>query len=347
MIFRLWESVLDYVKGTPYWARLQPLVALLSIYLTAVVLAYQYIQWQYGLTPPLALYLRSYLFRQVTVVFLGLGLAGLLLAGVRRWEQAGAPEGAMRSWGRFLAPRLTVIAVVLAGTIPLVLHLAPSRASHIRVKLLGQPREFDPYAFVYLLYELNKRQRHWYFEVDFDVFNPTALTSTERRACAENPNEALCYAETLARGRPFIGVTSESLGEDFFWQNRGSVSAVSTYSWQEYAPPSIYDFLAYSVLVQSILIHLNTHCTGLPAAAFRESRVAYGDLFQFTPRRTALKAAILAAHLSPGGEELLLNCFGGDYMARVGALLSLDWLHSGAVPTNLRKAFRVDGMTTE
>jgi len=38
MIFRLWENVLDYVKGTPYWARLQPLVALLSIYLTAVVL---------------------------------------------------------------------------------------------------------------------------------------------------------------------------------------------------------------------------------------------------------------------------------------------------------------------
>ena len=52
MIFRLWESVLDYLKGTAYWARLQPLLALLSIYLTAIVLAYQYLQWQYGLTPP-------------------------------------------------------------------------------------------------------------------------------------------------------------------------------------------------------------------------------------------------------------------------------------------------------
>jgi hypothetical protein len=347
MIFRLWESVLDYVKGTPYWSRLQPLFALLSLYLTAAVLAYQYIAWQYGLTPPLALYLRSYLFKQVTVVFLAFGVVALLLIVLRWSERAALPEDAARSWRRILAPRLIIAALVLAVTVPLIVHLSPARVSQIRIKFLAEARDFDPYAFVYLAYELNKRQRHWYFELDFDVFNPDALTSAERRVCADDRNQALCYAEMLAKGRAFIGITSARLGEDFFWQNRGPVSAISTFGWQEYAPPSTYDYLAYSVIVQSILIHLNTHCTGLPPAAFRESRVAYGDLFQYTPRRTALKAAILAAHLSPKGEELLLNCFGVDYMTRVASLLSLDWLHSGKVPANLRKAFRVEGVATE
>jgi hypothetical protein len=347
VIFRVWESVLDYVKGTPFWSRLQPLFAILSLYLTTIVLAYQYIQWQYGLTPSLALYLRSYLFRQVTVAFLAFGLVAVLLSALRRWEHTVLPEGAVRSSWRYFAPRVTIAAAVLAVTVPLLLYLAPTRVSHIRVKFLAEPRDVDPYAFVYLLYELNKRQRDWYFELDFDTFNADTLTSAERRACPDDRNQALCYAEVLAQGRPFIGITSTRLGEDFFWQNRGPVSAVSTFGWQDYAPPSTYDYLAYSVMVQSILIHLNTHCTGLPPAAFRDSRVAYGDLFQYTPRRSAMKAAILAAHLSPRGEELLLNCFGPAYVTRVASLLSLDWLHSGKVPANLRRVFRIEGLTTE
>lgn len=344
MILRLWDTLLAYLRERPYWSRIQPLLTLLSLYLMAIVLGYQYIQWQYGLSPPLSLYLRSYLFRQVTVAFLALGAAAALLHWHSRREAVAARDQAgttSRRWQRAIAPRLIIGGVVLVVAIPAFIYVSPKRVSHIHVKYLTEPKEFDGYAFVYLLYELNKRQRDWYFEVDFDVFNPDALTSRERGACAGHMYQSLCYATTLAEGRPFIGITSERLGEDYFWQNQGRVSVLSTFGWQQYAPPSTYAFLAYSTIVQSIVIHLNTHCTSLPGGSFRESRVAYGDLFQYTPRRTALKSEILAAHLSPKGEALLLNCFGVRYMATVSSLLTLDWLHSGSVPRNLKTAFRV------
>jgi len=54
-----------------------------------------------------------------------------------------------------------------------------------------------------------------------------------------------------------------------------------------------------------------------------------------------MKAAILAAHLSPKGQELLANCFGLDYMNTCNRLLSLDWLHSGRVHDNLEKNFKI------
>jgi hypothetical protein len=93
--------------------------------------------------------------------------------------------------------------------------------------------------------------------------------------------------------------------------------------------------------VQGVLIHLSAHCGGLPAGAFRESRVSTNDLFQFSPRRRALKAAILAAHLSRRGEELLFNCFGPEYVAATSTLLTLDWLRGGRVRDNLERAFGV------
>jgi hypothetical protein len=89
------------------------------------------------------------------------------------------------------------------------------------------------------------------------------------------------------------------------------------------------------------MIHLNSNCGGLPAGAFQESRLSYGDLFEFTPRRNEMKAAILAAHLSPRGQELLANCFGLEYMNTCNRLLSLDWLHSGRVHDNLEKNFGI------
>jgi len=209
----------------------------------------------------------------------------------------------------------------------------------VRVKFLAEP-EVDLYAVAYLLYEMNRARRQWFFEVDFDPFNEGALTSRERQRCQE-PDRALCFAETLAKGQPFIGITTDPLGDDHFWQNRGPVSVVSTYGWRQYAPPGDYEFLVYAIIVQSVRIHLNAHCTGLPAATFRESRVSVNNLFEFSGRRTAMKAVILAAHLNRRVELLSFNCFGPEYAPVAGNALTLDWLCTGRVHDNLDRVFRV------
>jgi len=51
---------------------------------------------------------------------------------------------------------------------------------------------------------------------------------------------------------------------------------ITTADWKPYVPPSQYEYLVYSVLTQSIVLHLNTQCSGLPVAAFRESREGVG-----------------------------------------------------------------------
>jgi hypothetical protein len=246
----------------------------------------------------------------------------------------------VRKYAPLVLRRVIIVGLILVITVPIFLYFSPYNVSHIRVKFLRQP-DFNEYALVYLIYELNKLQKNWYFEVDFDVFNESELTSEEKKRCA-NQKKSLCYAEMIAKDQPFIGITTEQLDEDFFWQNHNKVSVISTFRWQQqYAPPSIYEFLTHSIIVQSILIHLNAHCKGLPKEAFKEGRSAYGGLFQFSPSRNAMKAVILAAHLNPEGEELLFNCFGVEYMSICSNLLTLDWLHSQKVTENLEKVFGV------
>jgi hypothetical protein len=261
----------------------------------------------------------------------------------RREAAAVARAGAaLRTWG-YIAPRLIIIAIMLTVVVPLFVYLSPRSVSHIRIKFLDEPgpADFDRNAFVYLLYELNKRQKHWYFEVDFEVFKVNALRSTEQEECAREPGaKGLCYADLLAEGKPFIGISSEQIVGNYFWQNRANVSVLSTYNRKYYEPLSTYDFLVYATLIQSTLIHLNTHCTNLPDA-FKRSSVSYGGLFQFLPQRTSIKAVILAAHFNPREEALLLNCFGAEYMQTMSALLTLDWLHKEPVLQNLKTVFGV------
>lgn len=339
MLLKLWEAIEGYFKDKPYWSRLRPAFGLFSIYLVVLVTAYGYVQWQYRISPPLSLFLRSYLFRQVSIGFAALAL----LLFVFRTEQPVDPTRAPPAWRRFWRAaglkRLAVATIVVSLAVISLLRLAPARARHVRVRFLSDPGpSFDRYAVVYLLYELNKRQRHWYFDVDFDTFDPAELSSIERAACGESP---LCYARRLAGADPFIGVTTEPLGPDSFWQNDGTTSVITTHGWADHAPPSTYEYLAHAVVVQGILIHLNAHCGGLPTGAYSRSRVARGDLFQFAPRRQAMKAEIMAAHLSPHGEELLLNCFGVDYMTTSASLLTLDWMREKRVEENLKRAFAV------
>ena len=69
----------EYLKGKPYWSQIEPLFTLVSLYITTGILAYEYIQWAYHVAPPLSLYLNSYIFNQITVVFAAIGLAGAVV----------------------------------------------------------------------------------------------------------------------------------------------------------------------------------------------------------------------------------------------------------------------------
>lgn len=344
MISNFLDSILSYLKSQAYWEKVRGLVTLLFLYVAALVLAYQFLDWEYGLRPSLSLYLTSYIVKEISLTFLALGLIFFLLG--RLAEKDLVKSDSLRALVRLYLPWATravvVVSVVFLLISPVFFYLSPNKVSHIRIKFLADPTEIgiNQYALVYLLYELNKRQKNWFYEVDFDLFNPRALSSTERKNC-EVQNAQSCYAELLSKGKPFIGITSDQLGQDHFWQNNRQVSVVSTYDWQRYSPPSIYEFLIYSIIVQSIVIHLNAHCSGLPGSSFEKSRVSYGDLFQFSPRRNEMKASILAAHLNRNGQELLLNCFGAEYMSICATLLTLEWLHTERIKDNLEKAFKV------
>jgi hypothetical protein len=99
--------------------------------------------------------------------------------------------------------------------------------------------------------------------------------------------------------------------------------------------------MAYCLMVQSILIHLDINGGGLPPGTFEPSAASHGGVFQFNPNKEVLKATILAAQLSPEEESLLFNRFGADYMNVCRQLLTLDWLRSERVVKNLAVQFGV------
>ena len=344
MLFEPLKTITDYFKDKPYWPAIKGLFTLLSLYLTASVLAYEYLRWQYGLEPPLALFLRSYLFKQISLIAVTVYVISLLFRVADRRRATTAEDSwaaSLRKYGSVFAKRVALAGLVLCLAVPAFNSLAPRKASNILILFLEDPdAEFNREALVYLLYELNQRQRQWYFKVDFDVFNKRSLTTSDRKAC-EGEREALCFAEKAGSGQQLIAITTNSIGSDHFWVNRGSTSVISTADWKPYIPPSQYEYLVYSVLTQSIVLHLNTQCSGLPVAAFHESREGFGDLFEFSPRRYAMKPAILAAHLAPAQEETLMNCFGAEYMKTASSLLTLEWLRSEGVKKNLERSFGV------
>jgi hypothetical protein len=241
-------------------------------------------------------------------------------------------------WFRTGTRKMVLAGLIVVFAAGIFLRLAPHRVSHITIKFLERPVSYNEYAFAYIVYELNRFQTAWHFTLDPDTFNRDSRTSSEGEECG---TDSLCYAKLIADGQPLIGITEAGFDQDSFWTNSGSVSVISAGQWKDFEPPSTYVYLTYSLIVQSVMIHLNSNCIGLPTEAFHQSRLSYGDLFEFTPRRNQMKAAILAAHLSPRGQELLANCFGLEYMNTCNRLLSLDWLHSGRVHDNLENNFAI------
>lgn len=308
------------------------------MFVVSVVIAYQYIEWRYHFTPELVTFLHSYIVKQIGVVFLTVALLALVLG--TQWKTGVRTEIGSRlgGWFRSGARKLIVAGLIVIVAAGVFLFLTPHRVSHITVKFLDQPESFNEYALAYIVYELNRSQEDWHFTLDADAFNRNSRSSIEIEQCGE---DSLCNAKLIANGQPFIGITESGFEQDSFWTNSGNVSVISASQWKPYEPPSMYVYLTYSLIVQSTLIHLNSSCSGLPAGSFQPSRLSYDDLFEFTPRRNQMKAAILAAHLSPKGQELLSNCFGLEYMNTCNRLLSLDWLHSGRVHDNLEQNFGI------
>jgi hypothetical protein len=218
-------------------------------------------------------------------------------------------------------------------------YFGPHPVSTIRIKFLNEPEGFKPDALAYLVYELNRQQKNWFYELDFEPFNPGSLKSSEAEEAARQERPKLYYAELIAKGQPLIAITEESLGKAFFCEHRNNVSVISTVDKAYYAPLSTYEYMAYCLVVQSILIHLDMHRSGLPPGTFEPSAASHGGIFQFNPNKRVLKATILAAQLSPEEEAMLFNRFGADYMNVCRQLLTLDWLHSDRVVKNLAVHF--------
>ncbi|TKJ38901.1 MAG: hypothetical protein CEE38_04175 [Planctomycetes bacterium B3_Pla] len=345
----LFASAFEHIKGTRFYQKIERLLAIGCLFVTVHVLTYKYIEWWYHLSLELGLYLRGYLFKLITLCFLL--VLGVVLIISRPVEKTGRQE--MNRLRQFLRKHTMVIlwrsACVILGAFLFALatlYVLPQRADNIKIGFLTEPEEagFDKYALVYMVYELNNRQKYWHFDVIFKEFNENTLTSKQRKTLSSEPEMmSLSRANLLAENEPLIGITADSLGTAFFFQNNIAVSVISTYEWNElFSPPTIYEYLAYSLIQQSILIHLNNSTRGLPVGAFESLTYSHGNLFEGTPERMAMKATMLAARLSPKGEELLLNSFGLNYMQTCADLLTLRWLKSGEVSENLKRNFGVD-----
>src|SRR5262249_44909804 len=155
------------------------------------VTVYQYVQWQYGLSPSPPAFLRSYLFRQVTIAILAIGAALLILRPGR--AMAAPTQPGWRGWlaarrGALLWRGTRVLLVLLAAAAR-GLRLAPAAAvADVRLKLeppggVLRRLNFDPIAFAYLAYELNRQQRSWHLEVDLDPFEAELLAARDRMRC--------------------------------------------------------------------------------------------------------------------------------------------------------------------
>ena len=340
MLSKIWDLVFGYLKGRSYWPLIEPFVLIGLAWGAAQVLAYRWLASSSSFEPTIALFASSYISKRITIAAVGI-LVLMLILRPRRHSATTSNRLAMywQTHRRSIVYRGVGIALVIAAIAVGISVSSPNRVSHITVRFMSLDSDVRPDALAYLIYELNRHQRHWYFNVDFDPLNSNELTS-EQLKCEADRRAQLCYAKALADGQPFIGITKDSLGVAYFAENRDGVSVISTAD-RAYEPISTYEYLVYCLILQSIVIHLDLYGGGLPEGAFSVQQVSHGGLLQFIPERAALKSSILAARLSPDEEALLLNTFGPDYLAICANLLTMDWLYSERVSNNLRNVFEV------
>lgn len=344
MLWKFWDILFGYLKDAPYWRAIQPFVVVILGGIVAQVFAYTFIRTQYGFTPDLGLFLSSYFSVRIAMVTGAAIVLILLLRLQPRGFERPEPGRLTAFFQRHRAAilyRSSVTLLVVACTALGFLARSPSRVDHITIRFLSLPADLRSDALAYLIYELNRPQRQWHFDVDFTPFNELALTSREKERCNADPQPLLCYAEQMAAERgAVIAITDRPLNGAYFATHRGLASVISTADFSSYAPLTTYEYLAYTIILQSVLLHLDAN-GGLPAQAFAPRSSSTGDIFQFAPDREALKSTILAARLSREEESLIFNRFGPEYLGVCASLISLDWLYSPRVKTNLEKIFGV------
>jgi len=350
MIGEFWKLLSEAVKDRPV---VRAALTFVALYLMAAVVGYEYIQWRYGFAPPLDLYLSSYVFAWITLLFSGVLTAALLYRVLKflfRSRDAGDLSRRQeigthirRHW-RAAAWAVTAGVLVLLVVIPMWLRVAPRPVRNITVKLLVTPdpqKHFDPEALAYIVYELNKRQQKWHFELDLEPINSSSIAAR----CKDDPQQPWCMIEAWSErlpGEPCIGISTQRLGgEAMYWQHLGHLSVITTFGVRDLAPLSRYDYLTYCLIVQGIAIHVDAHCGGAGEQGWGTNKSSSGDVLTIAAPLAGFKGTILAGRLSRRDRELLLRCFGPDYLRDCTELLNLDWLHSGRVAENLDRYYGV------
>lgn len=350
MAFGALDTLFQYLAERSWWPRVQPFFVVCTVWFACEVMAYQLIQTEVGLTLPLSFFVTSYASIQITVVFLGV-LALLLLFKIKPRENASSstPSRISRYYHahrQVILFRLMAISITATLVVFVIVATTPKKVEQITVLFLDTPNELKLDAFAYLLYELNHRQSSWNLSLDIEEFNELALDSKQSRQCMADDRPKLCLAIAAAAGTPLIAITADPLGEAYIAEHRNLVSVISTSDYASVKSLSIYEYLMYNVILQSILIHMDS-TGGLPEAAFHRRTGSEGSLFEFRPTKSAFKASVLAANLTPHEESLLFNRFGARYMNAVRGALSLSWLHSPRITENLKRHFEVHGIDPE
>jgi hypothetical protein len=349
MLSGFWSALLKHLEQQPYWKAVQPFFIVLFGTVAAEFVAYQYVKSSYNLTGPM-LFVGSYL--SVRILAGGAGLLLLLVLFRLAPGRIDRPNpGRMLSLYREHRTSVlfhsAAVAIVASAVGYVVVATNPARASSITIRLADLPDDVRRDALAYLIYEVNRMQRQWYFEVDARPFNPAVLTSSERAICStpDRANEPplLCYAEGWAAAQgPLIVITSQPLSDEiYFATHRGLASVVTTADSTSIDPVTNYEYLAYMIVLQSMLIQLDAHGTS-PQDVFTPGMRSSGGAFEFAPSRDLFKPAMLAPRLSPAQETLIFNRFGPDYLGVCSTLLSMDWLYAPRVRDNLAKLFNVN-----
>lgn len=389
MLGDLWKTLLDYLKRTPAWPLLEPVLLVGFLYVGVCVVTYQYVQWRYQVTLELVLFLQSYLLRQVSVGFAAIVAAFVVLTAARpsslsgetqapgagQVGPAGPPLGRWRRVARGLAPRMVLVLLIGGVALYLLKLWTPEfNVSPIRVRFaaFGTFAALSPHPaqdtnrektaaeyqrlreiVQYLLYEINHRQRAWQLEFDTHIFRADLVSKADEDRCAQDDTPSFCILEAFRaamiekRGAypPLVLVTADPLGgggtRAWFWLNRGPASVVTTYDWGGPGSPGVVEFLAYAVVVQSLMIHLQAHCGYSEPPAGGPEGIVVGNVFDLEPGLDAMRSAVLSGHLSREEERRLLNCLGPEYMRTATSLLSLTWLRTAPVRDNLHKVYGV------
>jgi hypothetical protein len=347
IISEFWDAFRKRLEKLPHWDAIEPFFLIVFGTVAAEVAAYQYVKAQYNLTE-VPLFLRSYISTRILFSGAALVVLGLLFKiqpGRRKGRTPGRIVAFYRSHRKMILYR-SLITATFAAVIAVVFFVtSPTRVSRITIRLVDLPGNVRSEAFTYLIYEINRIQRQWYFEVDARPFNPLELTPEEYSACNpegdEHAQPLLCYAERKSESQgPLIAITTIPLNGVYFATHHGIASVITTADAAYVAPITNYEYLAYMTVLQSMLIQLDAH-GAIPTDAFAPSATSSGSTFEFAPSREMFKASMLAPRLSPAQEALIFNRFGPSYLGVCSQLLSLDWLYAPHVRENLSKLFGV------